>query len=303
MDEREYIVLSLELHLFFSRIMKEHSLFLEAGFTPQNARFSKVADQYKKQFEFILYTAVQLGNGVVSEGALSSGEFVTDYTLGSEQKTQQFTSIPINQQITKLESKMQSSHNPRVTKELFQQVKKLNKDTEKLVSGLIQFKKNVLEEVLSCHMFTANYPLLIEHIIHEANMYKGHLATLEGGQQIDTNIKETELFWDHIMMEHALFIRGLLDPTENDLIKAANSFVKDYDNLIQEALVATDRTIASVTNDTLKETIKYRNFKQEGTIGINECKIRSIILPLLADHVLRESNHYIRLLTQFQSSK
>ena len=29
---------------------------------------------------------------------------------------------------------------------------------------------------------------------------------------------------------------------------------------------------------------------------IERCKIRSLILPLLADHVLREANHYIRLL-------
>lgn len=32
--------------------------------------------------------------------------------------------------------------------------------------------------------------------------------------------------------------------------------------------------------------------------GIEECKIRSIILPLLADHVLREANHLIRLLNE-----
>ena len=32
MDQaREYIVGSLEQHLFFARIMKEHSLFLKAG--------------------------------------------------------------------------------------------------------------------------------------------------------------------------------------------------------------------------------------------------------------------------------
>lgn len=30
--------------------------------------------------------------------------------------------------------------------------------------------------------------------------------------------------------------------------------------------------------------------------GILDTKIASIILPLLADHVLREANHYIRLL-------
>ena len=60
----------------------------------------------------------------------------------------------------------------------------------------------------------------------------------------------------------------------------------------------TDRTIRSVTDKTIEETMKYRDFKLAGTKGINECNIRSLILPLLADHVLREANHYIRLLEQ-----
>lgn len=32
MNNNDYIRLSLELHLFFDRIMKEHSLFLETAF-------------------------------------------------------------------------------------------------------------------------------------------------------------------------------------------------------------------------------------------------------------------------------
>ena len=35
-----YVSKSLELHLFFGRIMKEHALFLRAGFTPANPDFS-----------------------------------------------------------------------------------------------------------------------------------------------------------------------------------------------------------------------------------------------------------------------
>lgn len=31
MNQSEYVRLSLELHLFFDRIMKEHSFFLEAA--------------------------------------------------------------------------------------------------------------------------------------------------------------------------------------------------------------------------------------------------------------------------------
>lgn len=40
-NQKIYIVQSLELHLFFARIMKEHSLFLKAGFTPANAELLK----------------------------------------------------------------------------------------------------------------------------------------------------------------------------------------------------------------------------------------------------------------------
>ncbi len=299
LTQQQYVILSLELHMFFGRIMKEHSIFLEAGFTPANPDYSKAADQYKEQFEIVLLNAVNLGNGIITPTVASSGEIVTDYTLGSEQKTQNFTGIAINQNITKLEADLYGSPNPRITPELIQQVKQLNTLTIPLLDGLIDFKSNILNNVLSCNMFTVNYPLLIEHILREAKMYRSHLAALESGQNPDSSIKETELFWDQIMMEHALFIRGLLDPSENQLISTSNNFAQEYAALLQEAKSATDRTIEGITGATLQETLKYRDFKEAGTKGISECKIRSIILPLLADHVLRESNHFIRLLRQF----
>jgi hypothetical protein len=34
--------------------------------------------------------------------------------------------------------------------------------------------------------------------------------------------------------------------------------------------------------------------------GLVECKIKSIIIPLLGDHTLREANHYLRLLKIFK---
>ena len=46
------------------------------------------------------------------------------------------------------------------------------------------------------------------------------------------NIRETELFWNQIMMEHALFIRVLLDPTECELLETADTFAGDYCRLL-----------------------------------------------------------------------
>lgn len=106
------------------------------------------------------------------------------------------------------------------------------------------------------------------------------------------------------MAEHAKFIRGLLDPSENDLINKANDFGNEFDQLTIEAKAAMDTTIpplAEVTDKSLKATLELQNFKTQGTQGILECKVKSIIIPLLGDHVLREANHYLRLLKMFNS--
>ena len=297
--EQRYVVLSLELHMFFGRIMKEHSMFLEAGFTPADPEFVKIADHYKSQFESILYEAIQLGNGIIRPEIVSARELITEYTLRTEQKTQDYTGIVINQDITRLEVGLRGNVTPKITSELAERVRCLNMQARPLLDGLIAFKTSILDYMVSCTIFTTNYPLLIDHIRREAKMYRSHLIALENGQNPDDNLQETELFWDQIMMEHALFIRGLLDPAENKLIETADGFATEYATLLNEARTANDMAIQSVRDKTLQETLKYRDFKDAGTKGIVECRIRSIILPLLADHVLRESNHYIRLLRQF----
>lgn len=46
---REYVTLSLETHLFFGRIMKEHSLFLLAGFPEKEKEFRRRADHVLRE--------------------------------------------------------------------------------------------------------------------------------------------------------------------------------------------------------------------------------------------------------------
>ena len=57
-----------------------------------------------------------------------------------------------------------------------------------------------------------------------------------------------------------------------------------------------DMNIAGITQDSIRETERLRDFKAAGTQGLLECKIQSIIIPLLGDHVLREANHYLCLM-------
>lgn len=303
-NDKKYVILSLELHLFFARIMKEHSIFLEAGFTPKDSKLAKEADNYKLQFEEILSDTARLSNGIIRESVLDSGEFFTDYTLSTEGKTQKLTGIAINQKITLMELKLNCEKLKHINSETVKNVKRLNKKASKLVECLIDLKMRILNGMLSCELFTTNYPLLIKHIIREAKLYHSYIIALENKEDIeDSDIKATELFWNQIMMEHALFIRGLLDPSENELIETSDKFAKEYAELLEKARNMTDATMCDITNETLNETINIKDFKQAGTKGMDECKIQAIFLPLLADHVLREANHYIRLLEDYKKDK
>lgn len=96
-------------------------------------------------------------------------------------------------------------------------------------------------------------------------------------------------------MEYALFIRGLLEPCETELIDTADGAAKEFAELLRQCSSAQDQTL---TASSLEKTVKLRDFKAAGAKEIQQCRIRSIILPLLTDHVLREANHYIRLLRE-----
>jgi len=270
--EQQYVILSLELNMFFGRIMKEHSLFLEAGFTPANPDFSNVADQYKQQFEAILHNAVVLGNGIISPIVASSGEIVTDYTLGSEQKTQYFTGIAINQEITKLEEVLYGAVNPLITPALIQQVSQLNALVKPMLEGLIDFKTGILNEVLSCRMFTANYPLLIDHILREAKMYYSHLVALENRQNPEETLKETELFWDQIMMEHALFMKSTAISKKRVQRGSMNAKYAVLFYLCWRIMCCVNQTIISdcfdnCLNALLKKVLLYRSKIKEFICG------------------------------------
>lgn len=296
----EFVRHSLDLHLFFARIMKEHSFFLEIGFTPKDSNYMQKADEFRKGFDKLLENVVSISSGIASENVLQSGEVVTPYTIKAEMATSYFSGVNIPVDLTQLEVELIAMDPRDVTKNLEERVFIINQNAINLITSLIQFKNNILRNVLSCKMFTVNYPLLIDHIMREAQLYLQMVNRLQNGEVVsmEREALEQELFWNTIMAEHAKFIRGLLDPTEEDLIEKANNFGNEFDQLANESMAAMNMTIplSKLSADSLKATEEIRDFKAQGTQGLIECKIRSIIIPLLADHTLREANHFARLL-------
>ena len=129
----------------------------------------------------ILENIVNLANNNLSQDFLQANELVT-----------------INTNITKKELNLQSG-NININPLLVNNINSLNTKTLNLVRNLIHFKKDVLNQVLTCKSYTTNYPLLITHIMNEAKMYYDLLLKVQKQEQFSPNyLREQELFWNNI---------------------------------------------------------------------------------------------------------
>lgn len=85
--------------------------------------------------------------------------------------------VSIDSGISKKQQFLQAGCSLEPDCQSMQTVNQINNRAVCLLNGLIEFKENILREVSNCRLFTANYPLLIKHIIREANHYIRLLKT------------------------------------------------------------------------------------------------------------------------------
>ncbi|MGG4264495.1 DUF2935 domain-containing protein [Peribacillus simplex] len=254
-----FVERSLDEVRFWSRIMKEHSLFLRLGFRCEDTQLIEEANQFFHLFERI------------------------------EQQSHSFT----------------NQTDP-------EQIRAFNAEVQQAATSIFFFKRKVLGLILTCKLPGANnFPLLVDHISREANYFRKRLIELNEGKLkplADAIIKEN-VFFLRIMADHAKFIGHLLDPSERKLVDMARNFSNDFDQLVFQAVDLESMKPQSQTAPLLDQfldqnrvsVVSLRDFKKTARDLIEECKIKSIIHPLLADHVFREAERFLEIIDMFES--
>lgn len=256
----EFVARSLDEIRFWSRIMKEHSLFIKLGLRCEDTHLINEADQFFRIFE-------QIENRSHA------------YTLNID---------------------------PRV-------ISQFNAEVYNAVSHIWAFKRRILSLILHCQLPGANlYPLLIDHVSREANYFRNRLVELNQGklEPLPDAIIDENVFFLRIMADHAKFIGHLLDPSERQLVEQARNFSHDFDQLLFQAVDLESMRPQSQTIPLLDQFLdqnrvsvkSLRDFKKTARDLIEACRIKSIIHPLLADHVFREAERFLFIIDMFEKS-
>jgi hypothetical protein len=175
------------------------------------------------------------------------------------------------------------------------------------VLQIFSFKRHLLHLYVECKIIgTGNYPLLIDHISREAMYFLKILEKVHDGKMqypVDSIVSEN-VFWLRIMGDHAKFVRGLLDPSERELIEQADAFSNEFEQLQLHARdldsmlwnFRPNNDLARFEDTVGKATIRLRDFKAAAKELLDRCAALALFPPLLADHVRREADHFLEIL-------
>lgn len=254
-----FVSRSLDEIRFWSRIMKEHALFLSLGFTYEDKELIEEAKQFIGLFERI-------------EQELSTYTVHTDSQL----------------------------------------IKQFNIKVYQAAVSIWAYKRKVLGLILRCQIRSNNYALLVDHTSREAAYFAKRLKELNEGKlkPVPEAIIKENVFFLKIMADHAKFIGHLLDPSERKLVEQAQEFSYDFDQLLFQAMDLDSMRPQSETVPLLDQfldqnrvsVVSLRNFKKTARDLIEECRIKSNIHPLLADHVFREAERFLHIIDMFEAS-
>lgn len=190
-------------------------------------------------------------------------------------------------------------------------ITRFNEKVYNAVSGIWAFKRKVLGLVLRCKLpGQNNFPLLIDHVSREANYFRKRLKELNTGtlEPLPDAIIYENVFFLRIMADHAKFIGHLIDPSERKLVEQARNFSHDFDQLLfqardLESMRPQSQTIPLLDQflDQNRVSVKsLRDFKKTARELIEACRIKSLIHPLLADHVFREAERFLAIIDMFE---
>lgn len=255
-----FVVRSLDEIRFWSRIMKEHSLFLKLGFRCEDTQLINEANYFYSTFEAIEHRA-------------------HTFDAGTDPQT----------------------------------VRSFNVEVHTAASHIWAFKRKVLGLILQCQLpGQNNFPLLVDHVSREAFYFRNRLEQLNTGRldPLPDAIINENVFFLRIMADHAKFIGHLLDPSERKLVDQARQFSEEFDQLLFQARDFDSMRPQSQTVPLLDQFLdqnrvsvkSLRDFKKTARELIEACRIKSIIHPLLADHVFREAERFLFIIDLFEST-
>lgn len=163
----------------------------------------------------------------------------------------------------------------------------------RLSAELASIKSQVLERLEAGEWLGWLFPSFVRHILSELLYFTGTLESLAAGTAREARADVST--WITWMAEHAAFAAHLLDPREVKLIREARAILGALSGI--GICGGSMRSLVDLSEKAAQQLDQYLV-----SSGIGTPKVKSIVHPVLAAHVVREGRMFMDVLGRMRES-
>lgn len=294
LSDLDFIKQTLINNLYYLRTMNQFCINIYLSFLENNQRYKDIAINFARGIEDLGRRLIKYVDGYL-EDVLDEGIFVTKYTLPLERLTEELFDIKIATDLTEEELQLTPGTNQIVTPQIVSELMEINSQAMILATNFIEFCKEIYNDQRKNDLFSYNYPALYRYMIEEIKLYETTLGRLNRKNKVDpTYVIDYQYWFTTSMKDAATFIRGYVDPENTDIFTRANSFVNEFDYLIDEYknIILSPQSQDALTNKTMRTVDRFRLFLSDVITGVLNDDLTFIVAPIFLDNMYTSANYF-----------
>lgn len=287
---------SYENNIIISRFMLDHAIILLSLISFNDNEISDILYQEQKTYANLLKEGINLSYNNISPEFLMSDILISQFTDIMVNKTCELYKVRHNEEINPMCNDLIINSNPIVENQSyrnFNQLLDLNiKLIKNLNNSLILF--DTLYRKIGTESVTIYFPAkFIKHLIDETNQY---IYTLEFLNKkitfTPTYIYKCKYEFNLFLKEHAEYLKNMMFPLNINNCFDAHNYIEEFQKMSDEFDDNISPVImATINDDTRKINNSFIAFNTKLIQNMLYNKYYAAAIPLLSDHILRESKY------------
>jgi len=270
---------------FWSGVFRDHATFLHDNLAPDQPQWIRWAEGFRQ-------TLTRMHDETADVAAKAG--------LGGPAGSYVLTGPPEAEPLTGLQGRELAFYE--------QKAADLSRSLLETIGSLRNYKEQVLQQKLDCQIKLALGPTLIAHMIVEAEEAQRTLGRSRAVANLPPALQALHhhLVWLPDAAGHAAALHGRLDGVEQNLLNRTADFKHVLNGMHIKALElysmlrVAPRMVGALrrlNRDAMTQIAVFRSFLTELREHTEECEVLGAIMPILADHMLREELYYSEKVT------
>lgn len=303
LTDKDIFEQSLYNHIYFAGSVRSFCSTIGLTFLKNNDDYIERAIDLGFRASDIINKTILLMNNELAKNVIDNDIYITPYTKEISLLTQRLFEISLVIQIDKDLQILNTRKEVVFNDETMEKIDNLNKESLVLINDFKLFCQEIKMKIEGGELFSYSYPDFFNYMYDEISVYGRDIERIISKKDYtDFYISEYTYYFNELLRESALYIRGFLDTKDQDIFDMASFYINAFANLTEKYLKNNEDNI-NLNIETEKLVINYQKFVTGVIDKLLKAKIYFITPPITLDNFLTNINVYLFLMKYIRNIK